>query len=36
MSTEAISAMSKIIGEAQEHAFIQGRAWGGAMNAGGV
>lgn len=36
MSTEAISAMSKLIGEAQEHAFIQARAWGGAMNAGGV
>lgn len=36
MSTEAISAMSKLIGEAQQHAFIQARAWGGAMNSGGV
>lgn len=34
MSTEAISAMSKLIGEAQQHAFIQARAWGGAMSSG--
>ena len=33
MSNDAIAAMAKLIGAAEKHAFIQARAWGGAMNA---
>jgi hypothetical protein len=33
MSNEAIAAMAKLIGSAEKHAFIQARAWGGALNA---
>jgi len=33
LSSDAIAAMAKLIGAAEKHAFIQARAWGGAINA---